>query len=147
MSPIIRCLQGVTVAAIVFELLGACGIPPPRRGPVALRPRRPGPAVTIRSLTGDWEAVHGTTSGPRILRLRLVQTGDLVRGTLMEGDRTWPSDPNVPARLDASGWFSLPFGHSHEIFARGRVDVSGDWFSLEVTGLERQPVSLVFQRL
>lgn len=146
MPPLIRCLQTLTAAAVVFAILGACGIAPPRRGPVVLRPRRPGPDVTIRSLTGEWEAVHGTAAGPRLIRMTLLQSGDSLRGSLAIGSRTLPSDPASPAQIDASGRFSIVFGQSQEMVGRGRVDASGDWFSLEITGLEAQPISLIFQR-
>jgi hypothetical protein len=147
MPPPVRCLQTLTAAAVVFAILGACGLPPPRRGtPVVIRPRRPATGVTIRSLTGDWEAVHGTPAGPVDVRLALVQSGDTLQGTLRVGDRILASDATWPARLDTSGRFVMVFGQSHEIVGRARLDASGDWFSMAVAGLAEEQLSLIFQR-
>jgi hypothetical protein len=144
----VQCFQTLTAAAVVFAILGACGLPPPRRGPRPIpRPRRPGPEVTVRSLTGRWEAVRATPAGPQIVGLSLVQHGDTVRATLAIGDRTMSNDPRHPAHLDARGQFILVFWQLPETIAiRGRPDASGKWIAATINGLDPQPVRTVFQR-
>jgi hypothetical protein len=147
MPPLIRCLQTLTVAAVVFAILGACGLPPPRRPRAIPRPRRPGTEITIRSLTGSWQAVRPTSDGAQVLRLSLVQRGDSLEGTLSIGDRTLASDSSAPARLDAAGLFVLVLGHAPEkAFVRGRPDASGDRIPVTITGLGSDPLVVVFQR-
>ena len=145
---LVRLSQTVAAGAVVFAILGGCGFAPPsRRGPVVIRPRPPGPEVTIRSLTGEWEAVQPTASGPRMIGLSLVQRGDTVRATLAIDGRTLSDDPSRPARLDARGQFVLVFGQSTEVIVvRGRPDASEDWIAATLTGLDSEPLPTVFQR-
>ena len=148
MPPRIRCLQTLTAAAVVFAILGACGIPPPRRGPRPFpRPRRPTSEITIRSLTGSWEAFRPTADGTHVLRLSLVQHGDTLEATLLVGDRTLASDPKWPAHLDAEGRFVLVFGQAPAtVVVRGRPDASSERIPVTITGLGPDPVAAQFQR-
>ncbi len=148
MPPLVRCLQTLTAAAIVFAILGACGLPPPRRGRrVIVRPRPPRSEITIRSLTGHWDASRPTPTGPQVLRLSLVQRGDTLEGTLLTGDRTLASDQGSLARLDAKGLFVLVLGQAPEkVIVRGRPDVSGDRIPVTITGFSPEPLAVVFQR-
>jgi hypothetical protein len=147
MPPAVRCLQTLTAAALVFAILGACGLPPPRRGPRPIpRPRRPGVEITIRSLTGRWEASRTTTDGRQRLELSLVQRGDTLEGTLLIESRTLLS-ANASARLDAAGQFVLVFGQlPQRLFVRGRPDATGDRIPVLIDGLDPQQISIVFQR-
>jgi hypothetical protein len=144
----VRCLQTFTAAAVVFAILGACGIPPPRRGPRPMpRPRRPSVAITIRSLTGRWEGSRPTSDGTQVLSLSLVQRGDTLEATLLLGDRTLATDPKWPAHLDTDGRFVLVFGQAPPtVVVRGRPDASGDRIRATITGLEPDPMVAEFQR-
>jgi hypothetical protein len=148
MPPYIRCLQTLTAAAVVFAILGACGLPPPRRGPRPLpRPRRPVGEVTIRSLTGTWDAARPAADDRPVLTLSLVQHGDTLEGSLRTGGRTLASDASWPAHLDAGGRFVLVFGQAPEtIVVRGRPDPSGDRIPVTVTGLGPEPMATVLRR-
>ena len=148
MPPPVRCLQTLTAGALVFAILGACGFSPPsRRRPGIIRPRPPRSEITIRSLTGQWEAVRPMPDDTQVLRLSLVQRGDSLDGTLLVGGRTLASDPGSPARLDANGLFVLVFGQAPErVMMRGRPDVSGDRIPVTITGFGPEPLHLVFRR-
>jgi len=148
MPPPVRCLQTLTAAAVIFAMLGACGLPPPRHGPRPIpRPRRPGVEITIRSLTGRWEASRPTPDGPEVLELSLVQRGDSLEGILVIGGRTLRTDPVSPARLDAAGLFVLVFGQlPQRLVVRGRPGASGDRISAWVSGVDPQPIPVTFVR-
>ena len=147
MPPRIRCLQTLTAAAVVFAILGACGIPPPRRSPRPIRPRRPSTEITIRSLTGRWEAFRPTSEGSQVLELSLVQRGDTLEATALLGERTLATDPQWPAHLDADGRFVLVFGRAPAtVVVRGRPDASGDRIRVTITGLGVDPIAAQFQR-
>jgi hypothetical protein len=148
MPTLVRCLQTLTAAAVVFAILGACGLPPPRRGPRPIpRPRRPVTEITIRSLTGHWEALRQTPDGPQVLRLSLVQRGDTLDGALLLGARTLSTDPQWPAHLDVDGRFVLVFGQAPaRVVVRGRPDASGERISVTIAGQEADPIATQFQR-
>ena len=148
MPPPVRCLQTLTAGALVFAILGACGFTPPtRRRPGIVRPRPPRSEITIRSLTGQWEAFRPMPDDTQLLRLSLVQRGDTVYGTLLAGDRALASDHGSPALLDANGLFVLVFGQPPErVVVRGRPDVSGDRMPVTITGLSAEPLHLFFRR-
>jgi hypothetical protein len=144
----VRCLQTVTAAAVLFAIVGACGLTPLSRGPrVRARPPLRRSEVTIRSLTGTWEAVVQGAGGPETLTLTLLQRGDAISGTLTARGSTLPSDTASPAHLDARGQFTLGFGQSHErVWIHGRPDVSGDQIAGWVTGATRESVMATFVR-
>jgi hypothetical protein len=143
---ILRCLQTVTAAAALFAILGACGLTPLSRGP-RVRPRPPRPEITIRSLTGTWDAVVKRDEGVETLTLTLEQSGDSLTGTLSVDGVARPSDAAWPAHLDMRGQFTLRFGQSHEtIWLRGRPDASGDEIAGWITGAARASVMATFIR-
>jgi hypothetical protein len=145
--PLLRCLQTCTAAAALFALLGACGLAPPRSARVIVRPRPPRTEITIRSLTGVWDASVPTTEGGEPVTMSLAQTGDTLKGSLTIGGRTMRSDPARPANLDLNGAFALGFGQTHErVVVRGRPDATGRRISGRVSGLGPQPVSADFIR-
>lgn len=144
----VRCLQTVTIAAAAFAILGACGLPPPGRGPrVVVRPHRPAREITIRSVTGDWNASRRTAGGAQALRLSLIQRGDTLQGTLSVGTLTVATDPATPARLGVDGSFVLVFVHSPEnIVLRGRPDASGERIPVAISGVGPELLAVVFRR-
>jgi hypothetical protein len=137
--PLVRRLQTVTAAAALFAILGACGLTPLSRGPRARpRPSTPRPEITIRSLTGTWDAVVKHTDGVENLTLTLQQSGDAISGTLSIDGNVHSSDPAWPARLDARGQFTLRLGQTQEtIWLRGRPDAGGDDIAGWITGAAR----------
>ena len=146
--PPLRCLQTCTAAAALFAILGACGLPAPRRGTrVIVRPRPPRAEVTIRSLTGTWVAVWQTPDAAETLTLSMVQSGDALSGTLIVQGRGLASDPTKPAHLSIVGQFALELGQAHERVAiRGRPDATGDRISASISGLSAHPVVVTFRR-
>jgi hypothetical protein len=148
MSRRVRCLQIGTAAIALFAVLGACGAAPAGRRPrTIVRPRPARAEVTIRSLTGTWEAAGQRSGGDDALTLVLVQSGDTVAGTLTVGGRTLASDPAAPARLDAHGRFAIALGRTHErLVVGGRPDATADTIFASVSGLAPQPVLVTFRR-
>jgi hypothetical protein len=143
----IRCCQALAAGAALFAVLGACGLPMPGRGTrVIVRPR-PRIEVTIRSLTGTWDAVAKTPAGIDVFVLTLRQTGDTVSGTLEARGRVLGSDPALPARLKVSGSFDLMLGRPTEgVLVRGRQDQRGDRLRAWVSGLSEQSIFVTFIR-
>jgi hypothetical protein len=148
MSRFVRCFQTLAVAAALFALLGACGLTPLSRGPrVRARPPALRPGITIRSLTGTWDAVVKRADGVETLVLTLRQSGNTVSGTLSIDDVAHPIDAGWPAEIDARGQFTLRFGQSQEtIWLRGRPDAGGDEIAGWITGATRVSVMATFVR-
>jgi hypothetical protein len=144
--PLLRCLQTCTAAAALFALLGACGLAPPRSQRVIVRPRPPRTEITIRSLTGIWDATINTPQGRLPVTLSIVQSGDVVAGQLTFRDRSWESRPAPPAHIDNSGAFVLVFGSVPEIVLRGRASDNGVCIGARVEGLELRPAVVDFFR-
>ena len=142
----VRCLQTCTAAAALFALLGACGLAPPRSQRVIVRPRPPRTEITIRSLTGVWDATLNTPEGRTPLTLSVVQSGDALTAQLTFRDRSWASRPAPPARIDNSGAFVLVFGSSPEIVLRGRASDNGVYIAARVEGLALRPALVDFFR-
>ncbi len=142
----VRCCQGLAAGAALFAVLGACGLPAGRVARAIARPR-PRVEVTIRSLTGTWEAVDVTAVRLEVFVLTLRQTGDTVSGTLAAGDRVLASDPASPARVDASGSIDLTLGRSTEsVLIAGRLDSSGDRIRARISGLSDGSIVVTFRR-
>ncbi len=148
MAPAVRCLQTATAAAALFAMLGACGLTPLSRGPrVRARPPALRPDITIRSLTGTWDAVVQGTDGPETVSLTLLQSGDAISGTLTIDGVAYTNDAAVRTQLDARGHFTLGFGQSQErVWVRGRPDASGDQIAGWITGARRVSVMATFVR-
>jgi hypothetical protein len=148
MSRRVRCLQIATAATALFAVLGACGLPASgRRTRVVVRPRPPRAEVTIRSLTGTWEAMRQRSGGDDTLIMVLVQSGDMLTGTLRIEGRTLTSTLTTPARIDATGRFAICFGQTHEaVEVGGRVATDSDRIAAEIRGLGDTPVGLIFRR-
>jgi hypothetical protein len=148
MMPAARCLQTVTAAAALFAILGACGLTPLSRGPrVRARPPAPRPDITIRSLTGTWDAVVQGPDGQEILSLTLLQSGDTISGTLTVDGVAHRSDAGLPSHLDVRGHFTLGFGQSQEkLWLRARPDARGDQIAGWITGARRASVMATFVR-
>jgi hypothetical protein len=144
--PLLRCFQTCTAAAALFALLGACGLAPPRSQRVIVRPRPPRTEITIRSLTGVWDATINTPEGRTPLTLSVVQSGDALTAQLTFRERSWDSRPAPPARIDDSGGFVLVFGPSPEIVLRGRASDNGVHIGARVEGLELRPAVVDFFR-
>jgi hypothetical protein len=143
MTTVVRCCQGLAAGAALFAVLGACGLPAPRR---IIRPR-PRADVTIRSLSGTWEAVDVTAARLEVFVLTLRQAGDTVSGTLAAAGRVLASDPASPARVDASGSIDLSLGRSTEpVLIAGRLDSSGDRLRARISGLSGQAIVVTFVR-
>jgi hypothetical protein len=143
----LRCLQTCTAAAALFALLGACGLAPPRSTRVIVRPRAPRTEITIRSVTGLWDATVVTPQGAESIAMSLTQTGDLVTGTLTVRGRTVSSDPSRPAHIDVTGAFNLEFSQTTErIVVLARPDTTGIRISAQVSGLAAQPIVADFVR-
>ena len=146
---LVRCLRLLTAAAVVFTLLGACGIPISDRRPIRppFRPPRPIPPITtIRSLTGTWEGtVDGVTTPELVMTLR--QTGHLVSGMLAVGDTVRPAAGDPPADIDAYGRLYLIFGQTpDQVGLHLQADRTGDRLTGMATGLGATASGVMFVR-
>jgi hypothetical protein len=148
MSRLVRCLQIGTAAAALFAVLGACGLTPLSRGPrIRPHPRPYRAEVTIRSLTGTWEAVLATPDGSATVSMSLVQSGNTLAGTLSIGGRTMASDPSHPAFLGTFGEFVLGFGPARErVVVAARPNTGADRLSATIRRTELPPAAVIFHR-
>ena len=128
-------------------MLGACGLAP--AGRTVARPPRPRAAtvVTIRSLTGVWEATAQSAGDTIRVVMVLQQTSDAVSGSLTVAGLDYPTDAEVWSRVDRHGHLTLVFGHSPNRFVvDGRMDASADRLQATITGGDLSATPTTFFR-